>query len=137
MTQNFYNQIDIIRDTVKDNLPCGLETTADVMLEAMSHSKDETVRDMAAYIKTSKNLSEIKMLFDFSISMLQHTPIPLREQIYDKGIDGVLEFRNHFAEKDCKDEQAKKKEVAVNMFNWIILKLPAKQELESMGLIYS
>ena len=42
MTQNFYNQIDIIRDTVKDNLPCGLETTADVMLEAMSHSKDET-----------------------------------------------------------------------------------------------
>ena len=137
MTQIIYTQIDAIRDVIKDNLPYGLETTADVMLETMSHSKDEKVRDMAAYIKTSKNLSEIKMLFDFGMSMLQHTPISLREQIYDKGIDGVLEFRNHFAEKDCKDGQAKKNEFATNVFNWLILKLPAKKELKSMGLIYS
>lgn len=137
MPQNIYTQIDAIRDAIKDGLPYGLETTADVMLETMSHSKDEKVRDMAAYIKTSKNLSEIKMLFDFGMSMLQHTPISLREQIYDNGVDGVLEFRNHFAEKDCKDEQAKKTEVTANVLDWLILKLPAKQELKSMGLIYS
>ena len=137
MTNNFDIQIDNVRDMIKDSLPFGFDTTSDLMLDVMSHSKDEYVKDMATYINVSRKLPEIKELFDFTMSMLRRNPIPIREQIYDNGIDGMLEVRNHLAEKYGKDECMKKNEVATNMFNWLILKLPAKQGMKSLGLIYS
>lgn len=137
MTPNLYfTQIDTIRNYVKECFPQGLETTADLILEFMSHSDDEKTRDAAACIKSSKKLPEIKLLFDFAIFMLRNNVIPIREQIYDDGVDGLLEYKNHFAEKHRTNDKEKTEELFFNFYNWIMLKLPAKQDMKRWGWIY-
>ncbi|MBQ3631625.1 MAG: hypothetical protein II949_10350 [Prevotella sp.] len=61
------SQILPIKEEVKKQLPYGLETTADLLLEFMSRSKDEQQRDTAAFIKASKKTPEIIMVFDFAM----------------------------------------------------------------------
>ena len=99
MKNPYISQVLPIKEEVKKQLPYGLETTADLLLEFMSRSKDEQQRDTAAFIKASKKMSEIIMVFDFAISLLQHDVIPIRESIYDTGIDGIKELNDHWTEK--------------------------------------
>ena len=49
-------------------------------------------------LKTTNNLPEIKASFNFGMSTLRHSPKPIREQIYDSEIDGLLEFRYYLIE---------------------------------------
>jgi hypothetical protein len=66
MKNPFISQVLSIQEEVKKHLPYGLETTGNLMLEFMSKSKDEQQRDTAAFIKASKKMPEIVMVFDFA-----------------------------------------------------------------------
>lgn len=125
-----------IKEEVKKQLPYGIETTADLLLEFMSKSSDEQQRDTAAFIKTSKKMPEMIMVFDFAMSLLQHDVIPIRESIYDIGIDGIKELNDHWADKYGIDNNKKNNAKAYNLFNWLVLRLPAKDEMKKYGLIY-
>lgn len=136
MKNPYISQILSIREEVRKQLPYGLETTADLLLEFMSRSKDEQQRDTAAFIKASKKISEMIMVFDFAMSLLQHDVIPIRESIYDTGIDGIKELNDHWTDKYGIDENHKGNAKAYNFFNWVILRLPAKEEMKKLRLIY-
>lgn len=136
MKNPYISQVLSIKEEVKKQLPFGLETTADLMLEFMSKSKDEQQRDTAAFIKASKKMPEIVMVFDFAMSLLQHDVIPIRESIYDTGIDGIKELNDHLTDKYGQDDNAKNNSKAFNFFNWLVLRLPAKEEMKRYGVIY-
>ena len=129
------SQVLPIKEEVKKQLPYGLETTADLLLEFMSRSKDEQQRDTAAFIKASKKMPEMVMVFDFAMSLLQHDVIPIRESIYNTGIDGIKELNDHWAEKYGIDESHKGNAKVCNFLNWLVLRLPAKEEMKKFGLI--
>ena len=99
MKNPYMSQVLSIQEEVKKQLPYGLETTGNLMLEFMSKSKDEQQRDTAAFIKASKKIAEMVMVFDFAMSLLQHDVIPIRESIYDTGIDGIKEQNDYWADK--------------------------------------
>ena len=136
MKNPYISQVLSIQEEVKKQLPFGLETTADLMLEFMSKSKDEQQRDTAAIIKASKKMPEMVMVFDFAMSLLQYDVIPIRESIYDTGIDGIKELNDYWADKYGIDENHKGNAKAYNFFNWVILRLPAKEEMKKLGSIY-
>lgn len=136
MMNPYMSQVLFIQEEVKKQLPYGLETTADMLLEFMSRSKDEQQRDTAAFIKASKKMPEIIMVFDFAMSMLQHDVNPIRESIYDTGIDGIKELNDHWSDKYGIDESHKGNAKTYNFFKWVILRLPAKEEMKKLGLIY-
>lgn len=135
MKNPYISQVLSIQEEVKKQLPFGLETTADLLLEFMSRSKDEQQRDTAAFIKASKKMPEIIMVFDFAMSLLQYDVIPIRESIYDTGIDGIKELNDHRADKYGINESHKGNAKAYNFFNWLFLRLPAKEEMRKFGLI--
>ncbi len=136
MKNPYITQALSIQEEVKKQLPYGLETTGNVMLEFMSKSKDKQQRDTAAFIKASKKLPEMVMVFDFAMSLLQHDVNPIRESIYDTGIDGIKELNDYWADKFGIDEIHKDNAKACNFFNWLVLRLPAKEEMKKFGLIY-
>lgn len=136
MQNPYYIQSASIREIVKEQLPYGLETTTDLLLEFMSKSKDEQLREMAAFIKASKKSEEIGMVFNFAMSLLQSDVIPICETIYDAGIDGIKEMKDHLTEKYSKNENVIMNAKAFNFINWLILRLPAKEEMKRSGLIY-
>ena len=136
MQNPYYTQSAAIRKIVNEQLPNGLDTTSDLLLEYMSKSKDELLRDTAAFIKASKKSEEIGMVFNFAMSLLQHDVTPIREAIYDKGNDGIKELRDHLTEKYGKDENVIVNAKAFNFINWLILRLPAKEEMKRFGLIF-
>ena len=136
MTNPYISQILSIKEEVKKQLPYGLETTGNLMLEFMSKSKDEQQRDTAAFIKASKKMPEIVMVFDFAMSLLKHDITPIRESIYDTGIDGIKELNDYWADKYGIDENQKGNTKANSFFNWLVLRLPAKEEMRKFGLIY-
>ena len=133
MKNPYISQVLSIKEEVKKQLPFGLETTADLLLEFMCTSEDEQQRDTAAFIKASKKMPEIVMVFDFAMSLLQHDVIPIRESIYDTGIDGIKELNDHRADKYRIDENHKGNAKAYNFFNWLFLRLPAKDEMKKFG----
>lgn len=136
MKNPYISQVHSIKEEVKKQLPCGLDTTADMLLEFMSRSKDEQQRDTATFIKASKKMPEMIMVFNFAMSLLKHDVIPIRESIYDTGIDGIKELNDHWVDKYGTDEKHKGNAKAYNFFNWLILRLPAKEEMKKFGLIY-
>lgn len=135
MKNPYMSQVLSIQEEVKKQLPYGLETMADLLLEFMSKSKDEQQRDTAAFIKASKKMPEMIMVFDFAMSLLQHDVNPIRESIYDTGIDGIKELNDYWADKFGIDEIHKDNAKACNFFNWLVLRLPAKEEMKKFGLI--
>ena len=130
------SQIFPIKEEVKKQLPYGLETTADLLLEFMSRSEDEQQRDTAAFIKASKKMPEMIMVFDFAMSLLRYDVNPIRESIYDTGIDGIKELNDYRADKYGIDNCHKGNIKICNFFNWLVLRLPAKEEMKKFGLIY-
>ena len=125
-----------IREIILKQLPFGLETTADMLLEFMSKSNDEHLKEMAAFMKASKKLHEMKALFNFAMSLLQQEVVPIRETIYDTGLDGIKELKDHLADKYGNDDNMKVNAKASIFINWLILKLPAKEEMIKIGLLY-
>lgn len=73
---------------------------------------------------------------NFTMSLLQHEVTPIRDAIYDARIDGIKELKDHLTEKYGKDENVKANTQAFNFINWLILRLPAKEEMKRYGLIY-
>ena len=118
MNNPYISQVLSIKEEVKKQLPYGLETTGNLMLEFMSKSKDEQQRDTAAFIKASKKMPEMIMVFDFAMSLLKHDVTPIRESIYDTGIDGIKELNDHRADKYRIDENHQGRVKAYNIFNW-------------------
>jgi len=94
MMNPYMSQVLSIQEEVKNQLPYGLETMADLLLEFMSKSKDEQQRDTAAFIKASKKMPEMILVFDFAMSLLQHDVIP-----NVTGIDGIKEQNDYWADK--------------------------------------
>ena len=133
MINPYTNQILSLKEKIRKMMPNGLETTANMMLDFMSNSEDEQQKDIAAYIKISTKKDEIKALFDFSMSLLHTDVIPIRESIYDTGLDGVKELNENMIDKYGYDDKNAK---AANFFCWLILKLPAKEEMKRLRLIY-
>ena len=136
MQNPYYTQSIFIREIVKAQLPYGLETSADMLLEFMSKSNDEQLRDMAAFMKASNKSEEIAMVFNFAMSLLQQDVTPIRETIYDTGIDGIKELKDYLMDKYGKDDNVKAKAKAFNFINWLILRLPAKDEMKKYGLVF-
>lgn len=136
MKNPYISQVLSIKEEVKKQLPFGLETTADLLLEFMCTSEDEQQRDTAAFIKASKKMPEMVMVFDFAMSLLKHDVIPICESIYDTGIDGIKELNDHLTDKYGIDEHLKGNAKAYNFFNWLVLRLPAKEEMKRFGVIY-
>ena len=136
MLNPYFTQLDDIKRAVAEQLPYGIETTAEMLLDFLSKSNDEQLRDTAAFIKASKKSEEIGMVFNFAMSLLQHDIIPIREAIYDTGIDGIKELNDHLTEKYGKDKNVIANAKGFNLFNWMILKLPAKEDMKRCGLIF-
>lgn len=136
MKNPYIQQVLHAKEEITKRLPHGLETTADLLLEYMSKSEDEQQRDTAAFITASKKMPEIIMVFDFAMSLLLHDIIPIRESIYDTGIDGTKELNDFLTEKYEMNDAQKRNVKTLNFFNWMVLRLPAKDEMKKFGLIY-
>ena len=136
MHNPYYTQYSAIREAVIRQLPNGLETTIDLLLVFWSKSKDEQLRDTAAFIKASKKSEEIGMVFNFAMSLLNRDVIPIRETIYDTGIDGIKELKDYITDKYGEDENVKANAKAFNFINWLILRLPAMEEMKKYGLFF-
>lgn len=136
MNNPYNTQATPIREIIEKQLPNGLGITADMLLEFMHKSGDEHLRDIAAFMKASKKFHDIKALFNFAMSLLQHEVVPIRETIYDTGLDGIKELKDYLADKYCKDDNMKVNAKASNFINWLLLKLPAKEEMKKYGLVF-
>ena len=130
-----YRQQQLMKDYLSQNLPNGLETTADILLECLSKSSNGYLKDIAEFLKLSDKLDEIKMLFDFAMADVAGNILHIREKIYDTGLDGILELRNHLADKYDINEREKRNHVAFNILNWFILRTTAKEYYKQMSLI--
>ena len=130
-----YRQQQLMKDYLSQNLPNGLETTADMLLEFLSKSSNGYLKDIAEFLKLSDKLDEIKMLFDFAMADVSGNILHIRENIYDAGLDGILELRNHLADKYDINEWEKRNHVAFNILNWFILRTTAKEYYKQMLLI--
>ena len=135
MQNPYLTQTATIKEAVAKQLPYGLETTADLLLRFMAHSDDKQMKDTVAFIKASSKFEEICLVFNFAMSLLQHDVAPIRESIYDTGIDGIRELNDHLADKYGKTDEVKANAKVSNFINWLILKLPAKEEMKNFGLI--
>ena len=130
-----YRQQQLMKDYLSQNLPNGLETTADILLEFLSKSSNGYLKDIAEFLKLSDKLDEIKMLFDFAMADVAGNILHIREKIYDTGLDGILELRNHLADKYDINEREKRNHTAFNILNWFILRTTAKEYYKQMLLI--
>lgn len=54
MQNPYYTQSASIRKIINKQLPDGLDTTTDMLLEFMSKSNDEQLKEMATFIKASE-----------------------------------------------------------------------------------
>lgn len=135
MQNPYITQVTSIMNEVSKSLPNGLETTMDMLLECMSKSDDKQLRDIASYIKTSDKGSEMGALFNFLMSLLKPDIAPIRETIYDRGLDGIRDLREYLTDKYGQDNKMKADMKAYDFFCWLMLKLPAKEELKKVGLI--
>lgn len=125
-----------IRDELIKQLPNGIDTTADLMLEFMTKSDNEQLKDVATFMKISKKLPEMKMVFNFVMDLLKPDVVPIRSAIYDAGLDGIKELKEYMIDKYGKNEKMKIDAKVYNFINWLLLRLPAKKEMERYGLIF-
>lgn len=130
-----YRQQQLMKDYLSQNLPNGLEATADMLLEFLSKSSNGYLKDIAEFLKLSDKLDEIKMLFDFAMADVAGNILHIRENIYDTGLDGILELRNHLADKYDINEREKRSHTAFNILYWFILRTTAKEYYKQMLLI--
>lgn len=86
------NEINEMKRFMTEQLPNWENATADVLLEALSKSDNQQIKETAEYIKASKKSPEMMRLLDFALSMIRNNPTPIRESIYDTATDGIREL---------------------------------------------
>ena len=136
MQNPYYKQemTNSICETVKGKLPQGLETTFDFLLDFMSKSDNERVKETAEFVKGTKNLEEIGKVFNFVMSLLKPEVEPITETIYDKGIASIKDLNNHMVDKLGKSQNAIVNAKVFNTFGWIVSMSPAKEELKKIAI---
>lgn len=131
----FNSNNDVIRFLVEHNLD-QQKVRAEVFLDAISKFGDENAKDVAEFVKVSNKSSEILSLLDFALASICHRPFPIREITYDRGLDGIREINQYFIDKRMKTQVEKIRAEACNWLHWFFLRIPTKQELIKMKLLY-
>ena len=131
----FNSNNDVIRFLVEHNLD-QQKVTAEAFLEAISKFGDDHAKDVAEFVKVSSQCSEILSLLDFALAFICHRPIPIRETTYDRGLDGIRDINQHFIDKKVKTQVEKNRAKDCNWLHWFWLRVPTKQELIKMKLLY-
>lgn len=89
------NEINEMKRFMTEQLPNWENATADMLLEALSKSDNQQIKETAEYIKASKKSPEMMRLLDFAFFMIRNNPTPIKESIYDTATDGIRELNQH------------------------------------------
>jgi len=132
----FNNEINEMKRFMTEQLPNWENATADVLLEALSKSDNQQIKETAEYIKASKKSPEMMRLLDFALSMIRNNPTPIRESIYDTATDGIRELNQHRIDKYSSNQNEKNRADAINWLWWLFYRIPGKAELKRRMLIF-
>ena len=105
------------------------------LLEALSKSDNQQIKETAEYIKAFKKSPEMMRLLDFALSMIRNNPTPIRESIYDTATDGIRELNQHRIDKYSSNQNEKNRADATNWLWWLFYRIPGKAELKRRGLM--
>jgi len=130
------SEINEMKRFMTDQLPNWENATADVLLEALSKSDNQQIKETAEYIKASKKSPEMMRLLDFALSMIRNNPTPIRESIYDTATDGIRELNQHRIDKYSSNQNEKNRADAINWLWWLFYRIPGKAELKRRMLIF-
>jgi len=130
------NEINEMRRFMTEQLPNWENATADVLLEALSKSDNQQIKETAEYIKASKKSPEMMRLLDFALSMIRNNPTPIRESIYDTATDGIRELNQHRIDKYSSNQNEKNRADATNWLWWLFYRIPGKAELKRRHLMF-
>ena len=130
------NEINEMKRFMTDQLPNWENATADVLLEALSKSDNQQIKETAEYIKASKKSPEMMRLLDFALSMIRNNPTPIRESIYDTATDGIRELNQHRIDKYSTNQNEKNRADSTIWLCWLFYRIPGKVELKKRRLIY-
>lgn len=72
------NEINEMKRFMTEQLPNWENATADMLLEALSKSDNQQIKETAEYIKASKKSPEMMRLLDFAFFMIRNNPIPIK-----------------------------------------------------------
>jgi hypothetical protein len=132
----FNNEINEMKRFMTEQLPNWENATADVLLEALSKSDNQQIKETAEYIKASKKSPEMMRLLDFALSMIRNNPTPIRESIYDTATDGIRELNQHRIDKYSSNQNEKNRADATNWLWWLFYRIPGKAELKRRHLMF-
>ena len=132
----FNNEINEMKRFMTEQLPNWENATADVLLEALSKSDNQQIKETAEYIKASKKSPEMMRLLDFALSMIRNNPTPIRESIYDTATDGIRELNQHRIDKYSSNQNEKNRADATNWLWWLFYRIPGKAELKRWHLMF-
>ena len=127
------NEINEMKRFMTEQLPNWENATADVLLEALSKSDNQQIKETAEYIKAFKKSPEMMRLLDFALSMIRNNPTPIRESIYDTATDGI---RQHRIDKYSTNQNEKNRADSTNWLCWLFYRIPGKEELKRKMLLY-
>lgn len=130
------NEINEMKRFKTEQLPNWENATADVLLEALSKSDNQQIKETAEYIKASKKSPEMMRLLDFALSMIRNNPTPIRESIYDTATDGIRELNQHRIDKYSSNQNEKNRADAINWLWWLFYRIPGKAELKRRHLMF-
>ena len=130
------NEINEMKRFMTEQLPNWENATADVLLEALSKSDNQQIKETAEYIKASKKSPEMMRLLDFALSMIRNNPTPIRESIYDTATDGIRELNQHRIDKYSSNQNEKNRADATNGLWWLFYRIPGKAELKRRHLMF-
>ncbi len=130
------NEINKMKRFMTEQLPNWENATADVLLEALSKSDNQQIKETAEYIKASKKSPEMMRLLDFALSMIRNNPTPIRESIYDTATDGIRELNQHRIDKYSSNQNEKNRADATNWLWWLFYRIPGKAELKRRHLMF-
>ena len=130
------SEINEMKRFMTEQLPNWENATADVLLEALSKSDNQQIKETAEYIKASKKSPEMMRLLDFALSMIRNNPTPIRESIYDTATDGIRELNQHRIDKYSSNQNEKNRADATNWLWWLFYRIPGKAELKRRMLIF-
>ena len=130
------SEINEMKRFKTEQLPNWENATADVLLEALSKSDNQQIKETAEYIKASKKSPEMMRLLDFALSMIRNNPTPIRESIYDTATDGIRELNQHRIDKYSSNQNEKNRADATNWLWWLFYRIPGKAELKRRHLMF-
>lgn len=132
----FNNEINEMKRFMTEQLPNWENATADILLEALSKSDNQQIKETAEYIKASKKSPEMMRLLDFALSMIRNNPTPIRESIYNTATDGIRELNQHRIDKYSSNQNEKNRADATNWLWWLFYRIPGKAELKRRHLMF-